>query len=73
MEIHISSIKLMVETDASAQIYSLFEVTAVRYDEKPVKHGQRCDFRVIVLRRNKLCLSVPLNQPAGGTIYCTIH
>ena len=73
MEIHISSMKLMVEADASAQIYGLFEVTAVRYDKKPVKDGQRCDFRDIVLRRNKLGLSVPLNQPAGGTIDCTIH
>ena len=29
--------------------------------------------RDIVTRRNVLCLTVRLNQPAGGTIDCTIH
>ena len=43
----LSSIKLMEETDVSAQTYSFLEVTAVRYDEKLDKHGQRCDFRDI--------------------------
>ena len=32
----------MDETDVSVQIYSFLEVTAVRYDEKPDKDGQRC-------------------------------
>ena len=69
----LSSIKLMEETDVSVQIYSFLEVTAVRYDEKPEKDGQRCDIRDIVTRRNVLCLTVRLNQSAGGTIDCTIH
>ena len=34
----------MEETHVSAQIYSFLEVTAVHYDKKPVKDGQRCDF-----------------------------
>ena len=63
----------MEETDVSVQIYSFLEVTAVCYDEKPVKDGQRCDFRDIVIRRNELCLRVRLNQPARGTGDCTIH
>ena len=33
----LSSIKLMEETDVSVQTYSFLEVTAVRYDEKPLK------------------------------------
>ena len=63
----------MEETDVSVQIYSFLEVTAVRYNEKPDKGGQRCDIRDIVTRRNVLCSTVRLNQPAGGTIDCTIH
>ena len=55
------------------KIYSFLDVTAVRYDEKPDKEGQRCSIRDIVTRRNVLCLTVRLNQPAGGTIDCTIH
>ena len=39
----LSSIKLMEETNVSVQTYSFLEVTAVRYDEKPEKDGQRCD------------------------------
>ena len=46
----------MEETDVSVQIYSFLEVTAVRYDEKPDKDGQRCDIRDIVTRRNVLNL-----------------
>ena len=46
----------MDETDVSVQIYSFLEVTAVRYDEKPDKDGQRCDIRDIVTRRNVLNL-----------------
>ena len=72
----LSSIKLMEETDVSVQTYSFLEVTAVRYDEnseKPKKDGQRCDFRDIVTRKNVMCLTVGLNQSAGGTIDCTIH
>ena len=42
----------MKETDVSVQIYSFLEVTAVRYDEKPDKNGQRCDIRDISIRRN---------------------
>ena len=38
----------MEATDVSVQIYSFLEVTAVRYDEKPDKNGQRCDIRDIV-------------------------
>ena len=53
--------------------YSFFEETAVRYDEKPDKDRQRCDMRDIVIRTNEMCLTVPLNQPAGDTIDCTIH
>ena len=34
----LSSIKLE-ETDDSVQIYSVLEVTVVRYDEKPAKDG----------------------------------
>ena len=51
--------------------YSFFEETAVRYNEKPDKDRQRCDMRDIVTRTNELCLTVPLNQPADGTIDCT--
>ena len=40
--------------------------------KNPVKDGQRRDFRDIVTRRNKLCLTVRLNQQPG-TIDCTIH
>ena len=61
------SIKLMEETDISVQTYSFLEVTALRYDEKPEKGGQRCDIHDIVTRRNVLCLTVRLNQSAGGT------
>ena len=61
----------MEETDAYVQIYRFLEVTADWYDEKPVKDRQRCDFRDIVIRRNELCLTVRLNQPAGSTIDCT--
>ena len=61
----------MEETDAYVQIYRFLEVTADWYDEKPVKERQRCDFRDIVIRRNELCLTVRLNQPAGSTIDCT--
>ena len=53
----LSPIKLMEETDVPVQIYSSLEVTAVRYDEKPEKDGQRCDIRDIVTRRNVLCLT----------------
>ena len=35
----------MEETDVSVQIYTFLEVTAVCYGQKPVKDGQRCDFR----------------------------
>ena len=70
----LSSIKLMEEIDVSVQTYSNFlEVTAVRYDEKPEKDGQRCDIRDIVTRRNVLCLTVRLNQSVGGTTDCTMH
>ena len=52
----------------------LSRCTAVCYDEKPVQDGQRCDFRdIVIYRRNELCMAVRLNQPAGGTIDCTIH
>ena len=61
----------MEETDVYVQIHSFLEVTADCYDEKPVKDGQRCYFRDIVVRRTELCLKVRLNQPAGGTIDCT--
>ena len=50
----LSSIKLMEETDVSVQQYSFLEVTAVHYDEKPEKDGQRSD---IVTSRNLLCLT----------------
>ena len=63
----LSSIKLMEENDVSVQTYSFLEVTAVRYDENPEKDGQRCDIRDIVTRRSVLCLTVRLNQLAGGT------
>ena len=63
----------MEETDVSVQIYSSLEVTAVCYDEKPEKDDQRCDIHDIVTRRNVLCLTVRLNQLAGGTIDCMIH
>ena len=63
----LSSIKLMEETDVSVQTYSFLEVTAVRYGENPEKDRQRCDIRDIVTRRNVLCLTVQLNQSAGGT------
>ena len=53
--------------------YSFFEETAVRYDEKPDKDRQICDMRDIVTRTNEMCLTVPLNQPAGDRIDCTIH
>ena len=48
------TIKLMEETDLSVQVHSFHEVTAVRYDEKPDKYGQRRDIRDIVTRRNVL-------------------
>ena len=48
------TIKLMEETDLSVQIHSFHEVTAVRYDEKPDKDGQRRDICDIVTRRNVL-------------------
>ena len=54
------------------KIYSFLDVTAVRYDEKPDKEGQRCSIRDIVTRRNVLFLTVRLNQAARGTVYCTI-
>ena len=66
----LSSMKFMEETDVSVQIYRFLEVTVVRYDEKPQKDEQRCD---IVTRRNMLCLTVRLNQSAGGTIDYRIH
>ena len=71
MEIYISSIKVMVKTDISVQIYqiSFLKVTAVRYDEKPDKDGQRCDIYDIVIRKNVLCLTVRLNQPPDGTVF----
>ena len=69
----LSSIKLMEETDVSAEMYSFLEVMAVRCDEKPEKDGQRCDIRDIVTRRNLLCLTVRMNQSVRGTINCTIH
>ena len=53
--------------------YSFFEETAGSYDEKPDKDRQKCGMRDIVTRTNELCLTVPLNQPAGSTIDCTIH
>ena len=34
----------MEETNISVQIYSFLEVTAVPYNEKPIKDGRRCDF-----------------------------
>ena len=34
---HLSSIKLMEETDVALQIYSFLDVMVVRYDEKPTK------------------------------------
>ena len=56
----------MEETNVSEQI-SFLEVMAVHYDEKPAKDG-------IVIRRKEVCSeTVRLNQPAGGTIDCTIH
>ena len=64
----LSLIKLMEETDVSVQTYSFLEVMVVRYDKKPEKDGQRCDTRDIVTKRNVLCLTVHLNQSAGGTI-----
>ena len=38
---YLISIKVMEETDVSVQVYSFLEVTAVRYDEKANKDGQR--------------------------------
>ena len=61
-----SLIKLMEETDVSVQIYCFLEVVAVGYDEKPDKDGPRCDIRDTLIRRNELCLTVRLNQPAGA-------
>lgn len=58
----------MEETEVSVEIYSFLEVTAVRYDEKPDKNGQKCDIRDIVTRRNVLFLTVRLNKPFSGTI-----
>ena len=48
----------MEETNVSVQTNSFLEVTAVRYDEKPEKDGQRCDIRDVVTRRKVLCLTV---------------
>ena len=48
----------MEDTDVSVQIYSFFEVTAVRSDKKPNKDRQRCDMCEIVTRMNVLCLTV---------------
>ena len=63
----------MEETDVPVQIYSFVEVTAVRYDENPVKDGQSCEIRDIVIRRNVLYSTVQVNQPTIGPIDCTIH
>ena len=48
----LSSINLMEEANVSVQICSFLEVTAVHYDEKPDKDGQRFDIRDIMTRMN---------------------
>ena len=69
----VASVKFLEETDVP--VHSFLEVTAVRYKEKPVKDDDiRDDIRdIMMIRRNVLCLTVRLNQPAGGRIDCTIH
>ena len=64
---------MMEETNVSVQIYRFLKVTAVCYEEKPIKDGQRYDFFDIVIRNEPVCLTVGLNQPAGGMIDCMIH
>ena len=60
----------MEETDVSLQIYTFLEVTAVCYGQKPVKDGQRCDFRDRYHDKKERSV---LNQSAGGTIDCMIY
>ena len=63
--------KLMDKTNISVQVYSFLEVPTVHYDEKPNKERQRCGIHDI--KKEHLCLTVQLNQPASGTMDCTIY